>query len=134
MRVNTDQPRCILCGKVKHQEDLKGYNSLAPVGMRFDSAYCKISDECDSLQSEPTTGNDTRFNQRFYDQDVLDEMQSKVINWEMPSVEEVSVLYRASDFDIRKFVLRLHFWLDNCKRSEEEVGKHIIEICYRIGK
>ena len=130
----TDQPRCILCGKDKRQEELKGYNSLAPVGMQFESAYCKNAAECEDFQSKSTTSDSAIFNQRFYDQDILDKMHSKVINWEIPSGEEATVLYRTSDFDIRQFTFHLYNWLQGCERPKRDVRMHVREICYRIGK
>lgn len=49
-----DQPRCSLCGAFKPDEELGGYDPLAPVGQKYKSAYCVKVAECDSKEAKAT--------------------------------------------------------------------------------
>lgn len=46
-----DRPRCSRCGAFKPDNELNGYNPLAPVGQKYKQAYCKRAAECNSQKA-----------------------------------------------------------------------------------
>lgn len=49
--VNIDQPRCSRCGLIKSEDELNGYDPLAPPGKKYKNAYCRKLAERHSKKS-----------------------------------------------------------------------------------
>ncbi len=52
--VNLDQPRCSRCGEKRTDDQLNGYDPLAPVGQKYKNAYCIRVAECNSQEAQDT--------------------------------------------------------------------------------
>ncbi len=50
--VNLDQPKCSLCGEKRTDDQLNGYDPLAPIGQKYNNAYCIRVAECNSQEAK----------------------------------------------------------------------------------
>ncbi len=47
-----ERPHCSLCHKTRLNNELNGYDPLAPVGGKYINAYCRELTQCDSVEAK----------------------------------------------------------------------------------